>query len=107
MHLIIKKVFFLLTLSVFTFINAVHAQEVEQPLNALQVASTSAVPVNINTADAGELAASLKGIGRAKAKAIVEFRELNGAFKSLEELTQVNGVGDAIVNKNSAIIVFE
>ncbi|WP_176483689.1 MULTISPECIES: helix-hairpin-helix domain-containing protein [Bacillus] len=48
--------------------------------------------ININTATVEELQ-SLAGIGQAKAKAIVAYREDNGYFKSLEELTNVSGIG--------------
>ncbi|MDR0665252.1 MAG: helix-hairpin-helix domain-containing protein [Helicobacteraceae bacterium] len=49
--------------------------------------------VNINTADAKELS-SLKGIGTVKAEAIIEWRNANGSFKSIDELTQVKGIGE-------------
>jgi competence protein ComEA len=48
--------------------------------------------VNINTADAKELE-TLKGIGSVKAEAIVEWRNANGSFKSIDELTRVKGIG--------------
>jgi competence protein ComEA len=48
--------------------------------------------VNINTADATELA-TLKGIGKTKAEAIIEWRTVNGSFKSIDEITQVKGIG--------------
>jgi competence protein ComEA len=48
--------------------------------------------VNINTATVEELTA-LKGIGDTKAAAIVKWREDNGSFKSIDELTQVKGIG--------------
>ena len=50
----------------------------------MQVAQ--AEPVNINTADATALAKALNGIGPAKAKAIVSYREKNGPFKNVEQL---------------------
>ena len=53
-----------------------------------------AEPVNINTADATALANALDGIGPAKAKAIVAYREKNGPFKKIEELMNVRGVGE-------------
>lgn len=61
-------------------------------------------PVNINTASAAELADSLDGIGDAKAKAIIEFRQKNGAFKSADGLTEVKGIGLRTVEKNAEYI---
>lgn len=52
--------------------------------------------VNINSATAAELA-SLKGLGDAKAKAIVAYRDKNGPFKSVDELDQVSGIGDKLL----------
>jgi competence protein ComEA len=48
--------------------------------------------VNINTANQTELE-SLPGIGPVKAKAILEYRKKNGGFKSVDELTRVDGIG--------------
>lgn len=48
--------------------------------------------VNINTADQAELEA-LQGIGPAKAKAIIDYREQNGPFTSVESLVAVDGIG--------------
>ncbi len=55
--------------------------------------------VNVNTASAGELA-RLPGIGPSKAQAIVEFRAKNGAFKSVDDLEKVPGIGAATIAKN-------
>lgn len=54
--------------------------------------------VNINTATESELEA-VKGVGPAKAKAIVTYREAHGNFKSLDELDNVKGFGRASVEK--------
>ena len=50
--------------------------------------------VNINTADVKELAA-LPGIGETLAERIVEYRNRNGAFMSIYDITAVSGIGDA------------
>src|SRR5215510_8522018 len=67
-------------------------------LLASQRASAEAAPVNINTASASELAA-LQGIGPAKAQAIVEHREKNGQFKSVDDLKLVHGIGDKMLEQ--------
>lgn len=56
--------------------------------------------VNINTADSQTLARELNGIGVAKAKAIVDYREAHGDFVSVDELLEVKGIGMAILEKN-------
>ncbi len=56
-------------------------------------------PVNINTATAEMLSTQLKGIGKAKAAAIIEWRETNGNFSSLEDLDEVKGIGAGIIEK--------
>jgi competence protein ComEA len=54
--------------------------------------------VNINTATQSELE-SVKGLGPAKAKAIIEYREANGVFKSVDDLDNVKGFGKASIDK--------
>lgn len=49
--------------------------------------------VDVNTANAEELQ-SLSGIGEAKARAIIEYREANGGFGSASELVVVDGIGE-------------
>ena len=54
--------------------------------------------VNVNTATAEELV-RLPGIGDAKARAILDYRKEKGAFKSLEQLREVKGIGDAALER--------
>ncbi|WCP66223.1 helix-hairpin-helix domain-containing protein [Vibrio tubiashii] len=62
------------------------------------------ITVNINTASAQELADLLNGIGIKKAQAIVQHRKQHGKFASAESLTEVKGIGAAIVAKNQSRI---
>lgn len=54
--------------------------------------------VNINLASADELA-SLPGIGPELARRIVEWRATHGAFKHIEDIKQVRGIGDSIFDQ--------
>ncbi len=62
--------------------------------------SSLAWGVNINTADAPALAAELNGVGEKRAEAIVQYREENGPFKSVEDLLGVKGIGPVLLEKN-------
>ena len=66
--------------------------------------SAYAGPVNVNTADAATLAAELNGIGMARAAAIVEYREANGPFTSIDDLLEVSGIGPRVLDLNRADI---
>ncbi|MEU6861648.1 helix-hairpin-helix domain-containing protein [Glycomyces sp. NPDC046736] len=54
--------------------------------------------VNVNVASAAELD-SLKGIGPVLAERIIEYREANGSFQSVEELAEVSGIGNALLDQ--------
>ncbi|WP_346210536.1 ComEA family DNA-binding protein [Aeromonas salmonicida] len=60
--------------------------------------------VNLNTASINELTA-LKGIGEKKAQAIVEFREKQGKFTTVEQLADVSGIGPATLEANRDMII--
>lgn len=62
------------------------------------VSPASAQVIELNTATVSELD-KLPGLGKTKAKAVVEYREKNGAFKSVDELDRVKGIGKATVEK--------
>ena len=83
-----KKVIALLTLAFSLFMSPVLLAEV----------------VNINKASVAALQENLKGIGEKKAKAIVAYRKEFGAFKTLEEIMEVKGIGKGIFKKIKADI---
>lgn len=61
--------------------------------------------IDINSADVKELM-SLQGVGEVRAKAIVTYRQTHGPFQSLDDLRNVPGIGDKIIQDNRSNIAF-
>jgi len=74
-----------------------------KPATAVTTAKESG-KVNLNTASINELTA-LKGIGEKKAQAIVDFREKQGKFTTVEQLADVSGIGPATLEANRDMII--
>lgn len=55
--------------------------------------------VDVNHASISELV-SLNGIGKTKAKRIVDYREENGCFKNISQLSSVKGISQKTISKN-------
>ncbi len=87
---------------IMAFIPLVHAQSMPAETVAAETQR-----VNVNQADAATIARVLNGIGMSRAEAIVAWREENGAFKSVQDLMKVRGVGEATIQRNLEKIVFE
>jgi competence protein ComEA len=62
-------------------------------------ASHSGSKINLNSASSAQLQ-QLSGVGAKKAEAIIEFRNKNGPFKTIEEIQKVKGIGSALFEKN-------
>ena len=58
------------------------------------------LPVDINSANALTLQRALIGVGEKKAQEIVEFRNQQGDFLSIDELIKVKGIGPKTLEKN-------
>lgn len=61
-------------------------------------AASAMAGININTADLNTLQ-SIPGIGTTKAKAIIDYRSFNGNFQSIEELTNIRGINDKLLEQ--------
>lgn len=66
--------------------------------NEQQVIESAAI--DLNTADAATLERNLSGVGAIKAQAIVNYRENHGAFVSVDELLEVKGIGESLLERN-------
>ena len=77
-------------------------------LSMAVVLSAWAVPegkVDINSANAQELAQALVGVGESRAKAIVEYRKQHGEFEEVMDLLAVRGIGTKVLEDNAERIV--
>lgn len=91
---------FLTTLSITTTAAPSVKPEAPAPITAHVSKSEHSSKVNLNAADAETLRRDLFGIGAAKAKAIIAYRESNGPFTAIDELLEVKGIGKALLDKN-------
>ncbi len=72
-------------------------------LSILLSASALFCSVDINHATIDQLK-SLNGIGDSKAEKIKSYIEKNGCFKSIEELTNISGIGKGFISKNKELL---
>lgn len=92
-HLLCSFILFSYTHQVHAELSAVSVNEIREPRK-----------IDINTADVSLLSQSFKGIGEKRAQAIVQYREANGFFKSIEELGKVKGIGQKFIKRNAAAL---
>ena len=69
------------------------AQAAQKTASGRAEAKPAPATINLNTATAAELE-KLPGIGQKVAARIVEYRQKNGPFKKVEELMNVQGIGE-------------
>ncbi len=71
-----------------------------QPVPQVSQIAAPAAQLNLNDADAPTLQKALNGIGKAKAEAIIAYRDANGPFASVDELLEIKGIGNALLERN-------
>lgn len=76
----------------------VNSKEATNSTQSSSTSDTSSKKVNINTATQEELD-TLPGIGPSIASKIIDYREQNGKFNSIEEIKEVSGIGEAKYEK--------
>jgi competence protein ComEA len=78
-----------------------------EPVPIVAQTTTVQPKTNLNTADASTLQRELNGIGQAKAQAIVAYREANGPFQSVDELLEIKGIGNVLMERNRDKLTLE
>ena len=63
-------------------------------------------PVDINSADKATLM-TVKGVGERRAEAIIAWREKNGPFNSVDQLMEVEGIGQSTLDANKDLLTVE
>ncbi len=79
--------------------NPESAEPVEAKAASGKAKAAPAGKININTATAQQLSDGLDGVGEVMAKRIIEYREKNGSFHSIEEIKNVQGIGEKTFEK--------
>jgi len=92
----------------FIFIGPMSMARSHHSNNKVAAGKNLAQPVDINSADVATLE-TLKGIGYKKAQAIVDYRNKNGSFNSVEDLKSVKSISDKFLSRleknNSGMII--
>nr|WP_314876123.1 helix-hairpin-helix domain-containing protein [uncultured Pseudomonas sp.] len=88
---------------------AAPATAVSEPVSNVSpvMAQSSAGKIDLNKADELTLQSELVGIGQAKARSIVAYREANGPFSNVDELLEIKGIGAKLLERNRDRLMVE
>lgn len=92
------KALLVAVLAAMSLFNLLHGERLCVESETVYFSENTADVININTASARELQ-KLDGIGRATARAIIDYRTENGDFASVDELLEVKGIGEKKLEK--------
>jgi len=81
----------------------IYIPKIDEQKEAVAGTKTSPGLININQADT-VLLETLPGIGPSYAQKIIDYREKNGGFKSIEELMAVSGIGKSLFSQIEALV---
>ena len=93
MTMLVVFLVFLVAIVIFNFLDLTRDFTSSREYSHHEIESMQFYYVNINTADLDELS-ELPCVSNSQAKAIIEYREENGDFESIEEILNVNGIGE-------------
>lgn len=96
----------LLGISIGIYYNKSPSQSVNQTQTISIDTKETKDKININTASEKVLS-TLPGIGEVKAKRIIEYRKLNGNFRNINDLLNVDGVGKETLDSIKESVVTE
>lgn len=98
---LLSAVYFSLALGGALYNPSLSAAENAAKTNVEQVAQPQSEQISINEATAEQLSAVMNGVGLKKAQAIVSYREQYGPFTAIEQLKEVPGIGNSLVERNA------
>lgn len=84
------------------FQSAFAATETARETQVVPAQAPQVEQVSINAATAEQLSAAMNGVGLKKAQSIVSYREQYGPFTAIEQLREVPGIGNALVERNAS-----
>lgn len=77
---------------------AIKGNQSSESISSSKDTGNSDKKININTANIEELK-TINGVGDARAKSIIEYREKNGGFKSIDDIKNVTGITEKMFEK--------
>lgn len=101
--LIIFAIVFVVVVVVFNYYDITCKDDTNRAYSHSEIENMKLEMININTADVDTLC-NLPYVSESKAQSIVDYRKEHGDFESIDEITQVKGIGEKIFEKIKMMI---